>query len=168
MVCCGPKRLGIDFPRWQFALTVRCPSEDSAFTHAASFHNDCFEQFVDKRERATSECEIMGLILLSLHKRTKPTLLSNQGMRETDRGWLKRKKGQRASIAEYRKRKKEEGERLNGGERERSSSYWIISDCQWLKGWLLHGATEIPPNLLSFWGGQSPNTPHLFNLSLCA
>lgn len=48
VLCCHPKRLGTDFPRWQLALTVHCPSEDSAFTHTASLHTDCFEHFVDK------------------------------------------------------------------------------------------------------------------------
>ena len=33
------------------------------------------------------------------------------------------------------------------GKWELSSSSWIISDCQWLKGRLLQGTAEIPPNL---------------------
>lgn len=54
------------------------------------------------------------------------------------------------------------------GKWELSSSSWIISDCQWLKGWLLHGTAEIPPNLPRSEAAKVPLlSPSLQSLPLC-
>ncbi len=104
------------------------------------------------------------------------TLLPNFRERERLTGgeW----KGKRGSMRELQStesgRRKEAWRRGNAndlmvGKRDRSSSYWIISDCQWLKGWLSYGTAEILPNFLSVEGSQSfitnPISP--ISTSLC-
>lgn len=88
-------------------------------------------------------------------------------MKETDRERLKRKKRLRAQIAETRERKKKEEEILNGGERKLSFSYWIISDCQWLRKRLF--ACRYRDSSQSSFRLRWPKLhyyPHQFNLSL--
>lgn len=104
------------------------------------------------------EChiEIIGLLWLSLDKCRNPLCLQITGNEIDWQGKGEKERGAayvncRVQKAEERKRRKHE--RPNGG--ELSSSYWIISDCQRLKGRSLHGTVEIPPNLLSVWGNQS-------------
>ena len=54
------------------------------------------------------------------------------------------------------------------GKWELSSSSWIISDCQWLKGRLLHSTAEIPPNLPRSEAAKVPLlSPSLQSLPLC-
>lgn len=100
VVCCHPKRLGTDFPRRQLALSAYCPFEDSAFTHTASFHNGCFEQFVDKERVRECHNEIIGLILLSLDKCRNPLYFQITG-NERD-WWGKSEKEKRAACVNCR------------------------------------------------------------------
>lgn len=137
VICCRPKRLGTGIPRWQLALTVHYTPEDSAFTHPASFHNDRFEQFWGQRERGMCEChtEIMGLILLSLHKYESTLLSNHRDWKRLMGGKWKGKRGSVYKLQSTEKRKKERDmkkrkrERLNDGEKR---TVLFIVNNQWL------------------------------------
>lgn len=130
-VYCNPTKTHPCSSTTRFTLSVHCSFKQSIVNN--SFKLWLFSVFLwTEINHATGILEKWELILHSWHEQRIPLCLwITWGGWEW---WGKKKKNENgAACVNCTERKKEEDEGFNGGERELSFPYRIISDCKWFK-----------------------------------